>query len=148
MKRHRTGLILTLLISLGTVAAGTPAATATPTPAPSDVVAALDRSAHPLRTVEPGGATDDLRPLDRMIGGAKVVGLGEATHSSHDFLALKDRVFRHLVEKKGFRTFALEGAWSTGLRLNDYVLYGKGIRGASSARSSSATTCGGTTPTI
>ncbi len=126
MKRHRTGLILTLLISLGTVAAGTPAATAAPTLAPSAVVAALGRSAHPLRTVEPGGPTDDLLPLDRMIGGAQVVGLGEATHSSHDFLALKDRVFRHLVEKKGFRTFALEGAWSTGLRLNDYVLYGKG----------------------
>ncbi|MFF1295767.1 MULTISPECIES: hypothetical protein [unclassified Streptomyces] len=43
-----------------------------------------------------------------MIGDARVVGLGEATHSSHDFFALKDRVFRHLVEEKGFRTFALE----------------------------------------
>ncbi|MBK3563786.1 MULTISPECIES: erythromycin esterase family protein [unclassified Streptomyces] len=127
MTRHRTGLILTLLIGLGAVAAGTPDATAAPpTPSASPVVTALDRSAHPLRTVEPGGDTDDLRPLDRMIGGATVVGLGEATHSSHDFFALKDRVFRHLVEKKGFRTFALEGAWSTGLRLDDYVLYGKG----------------------
>jgi len=128
MTQHRTGLILTLLIGLGAVAAGTPDATAAapPTPSASPVVAVLDRSAHPLRTVEPGGDTGDLRPLDRMIGGATVVGLGEATHSSHDFFALKDRVFRHLVEKKGFRTFALEGAWSTGLRLNDYVLYGKG----------------------
>ncbi|MDO0909668.1 erythromycin esterase family protein [Streptomyces sp. DT2A-34] len=61
-----------------------------------------------------------------MIGDARVVGLGEATHSSHDFLALKDRVFRHLVEERGFRTFAVEAPWSTGLRLNDYVLYGKG----------------------
>ncbi|MEV7886869.1 erythromycin esterase family protein [Streptomyces sp. NPDC002817] len=61
-----------------------------------------------------------------MIGDARVVGLGEATHSSHDFFALKDRVFRHLVEEKGFRTFALEAPWSTGLRLDDYVLHGKG----------------------
>ncbi|MER6183624.1 erythromycin esterase family protein [Streptomyces sp. NPDC001652] len=115
----RIGTLLTLLIAL---AAGTPAA-ATPTPT---VVDALDRAAHPLRTVEPGGATRDLRTLDPMIGDARVVGLGEATHSSHDFFALKDRVFRHLVEEKGFRTFALEAPWSTGLRLNDYVLLGKG----------------------
>jgi len=90
------------------------------------VVDALERDAYSLRTVEPGGDTTDLRALDRMIGHARVVGVGEATHSSHDFFALKDRVFRHLVEEKGFRTFALEGSWSTGLRLNDYVLYGKG----------------------
>ncbi|WP_406335210.1 erythromycin esterase family protein [Streptomyces sp. NBC_00203] len=62
----------------------------------------------------------------RMIGDARMVGLGEATHSSHDFFALKDRVFRHLVEEKGVRTFALEGSWSTGLRLDDYVLHGTG----------------------
>ncbi|MCX5358969.1 erythromycin esterase family protein [Streptomyces sp. NBC_00124] len=115
----RIGTLLTLLIAL---AAGTPAA-ATPTPT---VVDTLDRAAHPLRTVEPGGDTRDLRALDPMIGDARVVGLGEATHSSHDFFALKDRVFRHLVQEKGFRTFALEAPWSTGLRLNDYVLHGKG----------------------
>ncbi|WP_286259369.1 erythromycin esterase family protein [Streptomyces graminofaciens] len=123
MKRHRTGFLLTLLLCLGTAAAG-----ATPTSATNrdPVVAALERFAHPLRTVEPRGDTGDLRPLDRMIGDARVVGLGEATHSSHDFFAMKHRVFRHLVEKKGFRTFALEAGWSTGLRLNDYVVHGKG----------------------
>jgi erythromycin esterase len=35
-------------------------------------------------------------------------------------------MFRYLVRHKGFRTFSLEIAWSTGLRLNDYVLHGKG----------------------
>ncbi|MCT9078212.1 erythromycin esterase family protein [Streptomyces fulvoviolaceus] len=123
MTWQRTGSILTLLITLGTTVMTGTAAAGTPTPT---VGTALDRAAHPLRTVEPGGDTRDLRALDRMIGGAEVVGLGEATHSSHDFFALKDRVFRHLVEEKGFRTFALEAPWSTGLRLNDYVLYGKG----------------------
>ncbi|KUL41933.1 erythromycin esterase family protein [Streptomyces regalis] len=122
MKRHPTGLVLTLFIILAALTTGIPA-TAAPA---STVVGALDRAAHPLRTVEPGGATGDLRPLDRMIGGARVVGLGEATHGSHDFFALKHRVFQRLVEEKGFRTFALEAPWSTGLRLNDHVLYGKG----------------------
>ncbi|MGW3284902.1 erythromycin esterase family protein [Streptomyces sp. NPDC001002] len=126
MTRHRTAIVLTLLLGLGATATVTPAvAAAPPRPGPT-VVDALDRAAHPLRTVEPGGDTRDLSPLDRMIGGARVVGLGEATHSSHDFFALKDRVFRHLVAEKGFRTFALEASWSTGLRLDDYVVHGKG----------------------
>ncbi|MFI7407194.1 erythromycin esterase family protein [Streptomyces sp. NPDC049627] len=123
MKRHRTGLSLTLLIILAALTTGIPATAA---PASPTVAEALDHAAHPLRTAEPGGDTRDLRPLDRMIADARVVGLGEATHSSHEFFALKDRVFRHLVENKGFRTFALEAPWSTGLRLNDYVLHGKG----------------------
>ncbi|MFJ4689109.1 erythromycin esterase family protein [Streptomyces sp. NPDC088789] len=90
------------------------------------VVAALERAARPLRTVEPGGDTRDLRALDQAVGDARVVGIGEATHGSHDFFALRDRAFRHLVERRGFRTFALEASWSTGMRLNDYVLHGKG----------------------
>jgi erythromycin esterase len=122
MNWKRTSTILTLLITLGTAV---PAAATTRAPAPS-AVGALDRAAHPLRTVEPGGDTRDLRPLDRMIAGAEVVGVGEATHGSHEFFALKDRLFRHLVEEKGFRTFALEAPWSTGLRLDDYVVHGRG----------------------
>lgn len=132
MKWQRTALLLPLLIALSTAVsagpavAGGPADTVTPASTTASVVAALDRAAHPLRSVEPGGDSGDLRALDRMVGDAEVVGLGEATHGSHDFFALKDRVFRHLVEEKGFRTFALEAPWSTGLRLDDYVVHGKG----------------------
>ncbi|MFJ2828055.1 erythromycin esterase family protein [Streptomyces sp. NPDC087263] len=125
MKKHRSGTVLALLVCLGAPLLGAPPASAAEA-VDHKVVDALERDAYSLRTVEPGGDTTDLRALDRMIGHARVVGVGEATHSSHDFFALKDRVFRHLVEEKGFRTFALEGSWSTGLRLNDYVLYGKG----------------------
>ncbi|MEU1849460.1 erythromycin esterase family protein [Streptomyces sp. NPDC019990] len=140
MTRHRIAIALTSVVTCGAVAAGLPAVAApadqaamthAPTTGPvrgsaSTVVDTLDRASHPLRTVEPGGVTRDLRPLDRMIGDARVVGLGEATHSSHEFFTLKHRVFRHLVEEKGFRTFALEAPWSTGLRLNAYVLRGEG----------------------
>ncbi|MGW5695299.1 erythromycin esterase family protein [Streptomyces asiaticus] len=126
MTWHRTTLVLTLLMTFGAAAPVAPA-TASPTTSPAaSVVDVLDHAARPLRTVEPGGDTRDLYTLDRMIGDARVVGLGEATHSSHDFFALKARVLRHLVGEKGFRTFALEAPWSTGLRLNAYVLHGKG----------------------
>ncbi|MFI6642435.1 erythromycin esterase family protein [Streptomyces sp. NPDC050504] len=88
--------------------------------------AALGRMAHPLRTTGPRGGLADLRPLGRMVGDARVVGLGEATHSSHEFFTVKHRVLRYLVEEKGFRAFALEAPWSTGLRLDAYLLRGEG----------------------
>lgn len=91
-----------------------------------NVVGALERAAHALRTTEPGGDTADLRGLSAMIGDAKVVGLGEATHGSHEFFTMKERVFRHLVEEKGFTTFALELSWSAGLQIDDYLQTGKG----------------------
>lgn len=90
------------------------------------VVQQLERRAHPLRTAEPGGPASDLRPLGRMVDDAAVVGVGEATHGSHELFALKDRVLRYLVRTKGFRTFALEAPWSTGLKLDNYVQTGEG----------------------
>ncbi|WP_031183408.1 hypothetical protein [Streptomyces seoulensis] len=75
-------------------------------------MAAADRGTHPLRTTGPRGDLSDLRPLGRTVGDARVVGLGGATHNSHEFLTLKHRVLRYLVEHKGFRTFALD--WSSG----------------------------------
>ncbi|MFJ3710669.1 erythromycin esterase family protein [Streptomyces sp. NBC_01387] len=93
-------------------------------------VGALDRIAHPLRSAEPGTGTADLRALGVTVGDAKVVGVGEATHGSHEFFALKDRLFRYLVEKKGFTTFALEISWSAGLQIDDYVQHGSAGGGA------------------
>ncbi|MFF5705547.1 erythromycin esterase family protein [Streptomyces sp. NPDC012794] len=87
----------------------------------ASVVRALERAARPLRSTEPGGPSADLRALSSMVGEATVVGLGEATHGSHEFFAMKERVFRHLVEERGFTTFALEMSWSAGLRIDEYL---------------------------
>ncbi|MGW7415392.1 erythromycin esterase family protein [Streptomyces sp. NPDC054863] len=132
MRRHGPAF-LALALSLGTVAAAALPAQAQPRSAPAFLahparspVPDLDRGALPLRTTDPRGVLDDLRPLGRMVNDARVVGLGGATHGSHEFFRLKHRVFRYLVEEKGFRSFALEGNWSTGLRLHDHVLHGKG----------------------
>ncbi|WP_237535921.1 erythromycin esterase family protein [Streptomyces sp. SID3343] len=92
----------------------------------TDPVRALSRAAQTLGSTQPGGSDNDLRAFDRMIGNASVVGVGEATHGSNEFRAFKDRLFRHLVERQGFTTFAFETSWSTGLRLNDWVQTGRG----------------------
>ncbi|MBB2908866.1 erythromycin esterase [Streptosporangium becharense] len=91
-----------------------------------DPVHALEQAAQPLRSTEPGGNRVDLRALGSMIGDAKVVGLGEATHGSHEFFTMKERVFRHLVKEKGFTTFALELGWPAGVQIDDYLQTGKG----------------------
>ncbi|QGZ48164.1 erythromycin esterase family protein [Streptomyces sp. QHH-9511] len=113
LTRHRLPLVGAVLALC--LAALAPAARAD-SPA-TDPARELARTARPL---------DDLRALDRMIGPAKVVGIGEATHSSAEFFAAKHRIFEHLVEKRGFTTFALEANWSTGLLIDDYVRFGKG----------------------
>lgn len=97
-----------------------------PAQAVDGTVQALERNAKPLRSTSPTGSLADLEPFGRMVGEADVVGLGEATHSSKEFFTMKHRMFRYLVERKGFRAFSLEIAWSSGIRLNDYVLHGKG----------------------
>lgn len=124
----RRGLLATAVAAMGAAlipvaAQAAPADTAQRKP---NVVRALERAAHPLASTEPGGNTADLRPLASMIGDAKVVGLGEATHGSHEFFTMKERVFRYLVEKKGFTTFSLEMSWSSGLQIDDYLQTGNG----------------------
>ncbi|MFF2951737.1 erythromycin esterase family protein [Kitasatospora sp. NPDC057965] len=92
----------------------------------AEVVRALQSVAQPLRTTEAGGRTADLNALGAMIGDAKVVGVGEATHGSHEFFAMKQRLFRYLVEEKGFTSFALETSWTSGLQIDEYVQGGPG----------------------
>ncbi|MFD8935290.1 erythromycin esterase family protein [Streptomyces sp. NPDC059578] len=90
------------------------------------VVAGIERRAHPLRTAAPGGPRGDLAALPRMVGGVNIVGVGEATHGSKELFQLKHRLFQHLVERSGFRTFSLEVHWSAGARLDAYVRTGEG----------------------
>lgn len=115
---RRTALLCAVIVSLGLAA---PASAGT-----DSVVSGLARNAHPVATTEPSTDFRDLRPFGRMVGAAAVVGAGEATHNSHEFFTMKHRLFQYLVREKGFTTFALEANWDTGLRLNDYVLHGKG----------------------
>ncbi|GAA3511169.1 erythromycin esterase [Streptosporangium album] len=121
-RRFLIPLAAASLAAVSTVASVSPASAA----GGYDPVPELRQKAHPLRLTTPSGDLGDLRPLGRAVGDAEVVGLGEATHGAREFFTMKHRVFRYLVEKKGFTTFALEAGWSAGLRLDAYVLHGKG----------------------
>ena len=95
-------------------------------PAPDDVVAWIRRTAIPIATTDPTHGVDDLEPLGSVVGGAHVVGLGEATHGSREFFQLKHRVLEYLVERRGFTVFAIEANYPESLAVDDYVLHGAG----------------------
>jgi erythromycin esterase-like protein len=64
-----------------------------------------------LHGTTPDLPQDDLEPLRRIVGKAQFVGLGESIHTSGGFYEAKDRVFRFLVERLGFRVFGMETPW-------------------------------------
>ncbi len=75
--------------------------------APSDR-AALPAGVHALRGTDLSLPTDDLAPLEAIVGDARLVGLGETAHRSGGILGAKNRVIRHLVEVQGFRVVGIE----------------------------------------
>ena len=60
------------------------------------------------------------------IGDARIVGMGEGSHGSSEFFAFKNRLFKYLVEKKGFTIFAMEAYWGAGLYVDRYIKTGRG----------------------
>ena len=70
---------------------------------------------------DPSLPNDDLKPLGKLIGNAPVVALGESIHTSGGFYEMKHRIFRYLVEEKGFRVFAFENPWILSDQANQYV---------------------------
>jgi erythromycin esterase len=98
-------------------------------PAPDEVVSWLRGHVVPLRTAVAGQGFDDLRPLAGMIGKARIVALGEATHGTREFFQLKHRLLEYLVSELGFTVFAIEANWPESLAVDEYVMHGTGDPG-------------------
>jgi erythromycin esterase-like protein len=75
----------------------------------------LGRAARPLATPA------DLSPLLDTIGDARFVLLGEATHGTAEFYAIRAELSKRLIEDKGFSFVAVEGDWPDCYRVNRYV---------------------------
>ena len=63
----------------------------------------------------------DLGPLLARIGDARVVLLGEASHGTSEFYAMRERISRELITRKGFSFVAIEGDWPDAARIDHYV---------------------------
>lgn len=89
-------------------------------------VAWLKANAHPFTTVEAGHGFDDLAFLEKAIGDARVVGLGEATHGTREHFQMKHRLLEFLATKMGFTVFAIEASMPESYRVDRYVSGGTG----------------------
>src|SRR5262249_5822935 len=74
-----------------------------------DAVLRLIRHRTSLHRFDPEASLEDRAPIGRLVGEARLVALGEATHGTSEFFRMKHRLIRFLVEEKGFRTIIVEG---------------------------------------
>jgi erythromycin esterase len=112
------------LLALGVAACNDKGGPAGPEDGPD--ITWLKANAVALSTSDPGGPYTDLAAFGQMVGSARIVALGEATHGTREFFRMKHRVFEYLVKEKGFNTFALEASWSEANRINHWVQTGEG----------------------
>lgn len=73
-------------------------------------------AAHPLN-----GSATDYDSLLKLIGDARFVLLGEASHGTHEFYHQRARITQRLIRDKGFNAIAVEADWPDAYRVNRYV---------------------------
>ena len=83
----------------------------------------LRRFAQPLRR-----GPDDYDSLLSLVGDARIVLIGEASHGTHEFYRERAVITKRLIAEKGFSAVAVEADWPDAYRINRFV------RGASDDR--------------
>src|SRR6266498_6147493 len=82
----------------------------------ADPVAAVRAEGRPLT-----GGREDYDALLELIGDARFVLLGEATHGTHDFYKARAEITKRLIREKGFTAVAVEADWPDAYRINRYI---------------------------
>jgi erythromycin esterase-like protein len=86
---------------------------------PSDSKTDLLLSA--LHSIENERSTGDIDSLLDLVGNADFVLLGEASHGTHEFYAMRAAITQRLIAEKGFQAVAAEADWPDAYRVNRYV---------------------------
>lgn len=92
----------------------------------AEIVTWLKEHAIPFESILPASGFDDLQPLKAIIGDARIVALGDATHGTSEFFTMKHRLLEFLVKEMGFNLFGIEASWPESNLVNDYVHTGRG----------------------
>lgn len=64
---------------------------------------------------------DDLEFLDDLVQSARLVSFGEAMHGANEFLRMRNRIFKYLVENKGFTAIVAETGYLESLAAEDFI---------------------------
>lgn len=67
------------------------------------------------------GAVEDYDSLMDLIGDARFVLMGEASHGTHEFYEQRAEITKRLIREKGFTAVAVEADWPDAYRVNRYV---------------------------
>lgn len=81
----------------------------------AEVIKRIQRSEHRLVTA------GDLDPLLAVIGDARYVLLGEASHGTSEFYTWRAQLSQRLISEKGFSFIAVEGDWPDCYCVNRYI---------------------------
>jgi erythromycin esterase len=92
----------------------------------SAAIAELEAHALVIPTLAFDADSAQLARVGAAVGDSRIVGMGEGSHGTSQFSALKDRLFKYLVERKGFTIFAIEAYWGAGLYVDRYIKTGRG----------------------
>src|SRR3712207_5498791 len=82
----------------------------------SSLAAIVAAEAEPLT-----GSPEDYDSLLDLVGDARFVLLGEASHGTHEFYRERAEITKRLVVEKGFTAVAVEADWPDAYRVNRYV---------------------------
>jgi erythromycin esterase-like protein len=82
----------------------------------TNLVDAVRESAYRLT-----GTAADYDPLMNLIGDARFVLIGEASHGTHEFYEQRAEITKRLIQEKGFTAVAVEADWPDAYRANRYV---------------------------
>jgi len=80
-----------------------------------------DRTRIPLELQASSSNEGDLQALVERIGPARIVAFGEGTHLAREPLEFRNRLFRYLVQHKGFTAIAIESGVVESEQVDEYV---------------------------
>jgi erythromycin esterase-like protein len=80
-------------------------------------------SAHAVRAAARPltGGPGDFDPLIDLVGDARLVLLGEASHGTHEFYRVRGEITKRLIREKGFEGVVIEGDWPDAFRVGEFV---------------------------
>jgi erythromycin esterase-like protein len=83
---------------------------------PNSLVDVISEKAEALM-----GAPDDFNSLVDLIGDARFVLIGEASHGTHEFYRIRAQISKVLISQRGFSAVAVEADWPDAYRINRFV---------------------------
>jgi erythromycin esterase-like protein len=83
---------------------------------PDSLVDLVKKKAEPLI-----GSPDDFDSVMDLVGHARFVLIGEASHGTHEFYRIRGQISKRLIAERGFHAVAVEADWPDAYRVNRFV---------------------------